>query len=50
MEEASERIGAVNEWLEAIDLVLLRPPVLRRASDPMPMPIGRSAPSTRLQR
>ncbi len=39
MEEASVRIGAVNEWLEAIDLVLLRPPVLRRASDPMPMPI-----------
>jgi len=40
MEEAAERIGAVNEWLEAIDLVLLRPPVLSRASDPMPMPIG----------
>jgi uncharacterized protein len=40
LEEAAERIGAVNEWLEAIDLVLLRPPVLSRASDPMPMPIG----------
>lgn len=40
MDEASDRIGAVNEWLEAIDLVLLRPPVLSRASDPMPMPIG----------
>ena len=40
MEEAAERIGAVNEWLEGIDLVLLRPPVLSRASDPMPMPIG----------
>ena len=39
-EEAAERIRAVNEWLEGIDLVLLRPPVLSRASDPMPMPIG----------
>jgi predicted nucleic acid-binding protein len=39
-EEAAERISAVNAWLEAIDLVLLRPPVLSRASEPMPMPIG----------
>ena len=39
-EEAAERIRAVTEWLEAIDLVLLRPPVLSRASEPMPMPIG----------
>lgn len=38
--EAAERIRAVNEWLEAIDLVLLRPPVLSRASEPMPMSIG----------
>ena len=40
MVEAAERAAAVNEWLEAIDLVLLRPPVLSRASEPMPMPIG----------
>ena len=40
MEEATERIGVLNEWLEAIDLVVLRPSVLSRASDPMPMPIG----------
>jgi predicted nucleic acid-binding protein len=39
-EEAADRVRAVNEWLEAIDLVLLRPPVLSRASEPMPMPIG----------
>ena len=39
-EEAADRIRATNEWLEAIDLVLLRPPVLSRASEPMPMPIG----------
>lgn len=40
MNEAAERMVAVNEWLEAIDLVLLRPPVLSRARDPMPMAIG----------
>jgi predicted nucleic acid-binding protein len=40
MEEATERIGMVNEWLEAVDLVLLRPPVLSRASEPMPLPVG----------
>lgn len=39
-EEAAARVLAVNEWLEAIDLVLLRPPVLSRASEPMPMPLG----------
>lgn len=40
LEEASERIRAVNEWLESVDLVLLRPAVLSRASEPMPLPIG----------
>jgi predicted nucleic acid-binding protein len=40
MDEATERIGVVNEWLEAVDLVLLRPPVLSRAAEPMPMPVG----------
>jgi hypothetical protein len=40
LDEAAERIGAVNEWLEAVDLVLLRSPVSSRASEPMPMPIG----------
>jgi predicted nucleic acid-binding protein len=39
-DEAAERTRAVNEWLEGIDLVLLRPSVLNRASEPMPMPIG----------
>jgi predicted nucleic acid-binding protein len=27
MDEAAARIGAVNEWLEAVDLVLVRPPL-----------------------
>ena len=40
MEEAAARVRAVNDWLEALDLVLLRPPVLSRASEPMPMPLG----------
>jgi predicted nucleic acid-binding protein len=39
-EEAAGRLRIVNDWLEAIDLVLIRPPVLSRASEPMPMPIG----------
>lgn len=39
-EEAASRLRDVTEWLEAIDLVLLRPPVLSRASDPLPMPLG----------
>ena len=38
--EAAGRLRTVNEWLEAIDLVLLRTPVLSRASEPMPMPLG----------
>ena len=39
-EEAAARLRTVHEWLEAIDLVLLRTPVLSRASEPMPMPLG----------
>ena len=39
-EEAAARLQNVNQWLEMIDLVLLRPPVLRRASDPLPTPLG----------
>ena len=39
-EEAAARTRIVNDWLEAIDLVLLRPSVLSRASEPMPMALG----------
>ena len=39
-EEAAVRRRVVIEWLEAIDLVLLRPPVLSRASEPLPTPLG----------
>jgi predicted nucleic acid-binding protein len=38
--EAATRQRAVADWLEAIDLVLLRPPVLSRASEPLPTPLG----------
>ena len=40
LDEAAVRRRAVSEWLEAIDLVLVRPPVLSRASEPLPAPIG----------
>ncbi len=39
-EEAAVRLRVVTEWLEAIDLVLLRPPVLSRAGEPLPTPLG----------
>jgi predicted nucleic acid-binding protein len=39
-EEAVIRLRAVTEWLEAIDLVLLRPLVLSRAGEPLPTPLG----------
>lgn len=34
------RQDAIVEWFEAMDLVLLRPPVLSRASEPWPTPLG----------
>ena len=40
IDEATDRIGVVNEWLEAVDLVLLRPAVLSRAAEPMPLTVG----------
>lgn len=39
-DEAVERLAVVNDWFEAIDLVLLRPPVLSRAREPLPTPLG----------
>lgn len=38
--EAADRLRAVMAWLEAISLVLVRPPVLSRASEPMPTALG----------
>lgn len=39
-EQAVQRRRIVMDWLETIDLILLRPPVLSRASDPLPAPLG----------
>jgi predicted nucleic acid-binding protein len=39
-DEAAARTGAMTDWLEAIDLVLLRAPVLSRAAHPLPTPLG----------
>ncbi len=39
-EEAAARRAIASEWLEAVDLVLLQRPVLARASEPFPTPIG----------
>ena len=40
LEEAASRSRAVGDWLDAFDLVLLRPAVLSRASAPLPIPLG----------
>jgi predicted nucleic acid-binding protein len=40
MEEAVARRQVIAEWLEAADLVLVRPAVLSRASEPLPSPLG----------
>jgi predicted nucleic acid-binding protein len=38
--EAASRRSVLAEWLEAVDLVLLREPILARACDPFPVPLG----------
>lgn len=40
MDEAAARRLSVTDWLEAVDLVLLQRPILARASDPLPTPLG----------
>ncbi len=40
VEEAASRRALATEWLEAVDLVLLQRPVLARASEPFPTPLG----------
>jgi len=39
-EEAASRRATVSDWLEAVDLVLLQPPILDRASEPFPTALG----------
>ena len=38
--EAASRRGMASEWLEAVDLALLQRPILARASEPLPTPLG----------
>lgn len=40
VEEAAARRGVIAAWLEAVDLVLLQPAVLSRASEPFPTALG----------
>ncbi|MGD8895678.1 MAG: type II toxin-antitoxin system VapC family toxin [Acidobacteriota bacterium] len=40
MDETAASRAAVDDWLEAVDLVLLQRPILARASDPFPTPLG----------
>jgi hypothetical protein len=39
-EEAADRFSVVKDWLEAVDLVLLQRPILSRALEPFPTPLG----------
>jgi predicted nucleic acid-binding protein len=39
-EDAASRRETAREWLEAVDLVLLQRPILARASEPLPTPLG----------
>ncbi len=39
-DEAVKRRVVVTEWLEAVDLVVLQRPILARACDPFPVPLG----------
>lgn len=39
-DEAVTRSRVVNDWLEAVDLVLIRAPVLSLAGEPLAVPLG----------
>lgn len=39
-DEAAARSRVVSDWLEAVDLVRLRAPVLRLAGEPLVVPLG----------
>jgi predicted nucleic acid-binding protein len=40
MDDTTTRNEAIKDWLEAVDLVLLQRPILARASEPFPTPLG----------
>lgn len=39
-DEAAVRLIVVSDWLEAVDLVLLRPSIMTRAGEPLPVALG----------
>jgi predicted nucleic acid-binding protein len=39
-EEAASRRKVATQWLEAVDLVRLQAPILSRAAEPFPTPLG----------
>jgi predicted nucleic acid-binding protein len=39
-DEASARRVIVTDWLESVDLILLQRPILSRAGEPFPVPLG----------
>ncbi len=39
-DDAAAQLSVVTNWLETVDLVLLRPPILTRASEPLPTALG----------
>jgi len=39
-DEATRKLKTVAEWLDAVDMVLLRSPILTRAGEPLPTPLG----------
>jgi len=39
-QDAASRRERATEWLEAVDLVVLQRPILARASEPFPVPLG----------
>jgi predicted nucleic acid-binding protein len=40
LESAAARRATLTGWLESVDLVLLQRPILARASEPFPAPLG----------
>lgn len=40
LDEAARRLELTTAWMEAVDLVLLRAPILARASEPLPTALG----------
>lgn len=40
LQDTAASLERVQDWLQSVDLVLLRLPILQRASEPLPTPLG----------